>query len=65
MWAKIFFSILFVAFLAGGLFSGYLFYATVKEVVAYVQIPSLPHLPGPAPRPTATVTMRLKRTSRF
>ena len=61
MWAKILFGILFAAFLAGGLFSGYLFYTTVKEVVAYVQIPSLPHsylpslpqprLPGPAPRP--------------
>jgi LCP family protein required for cell wall assembly len=50
-WAKIFFSILFVAFLTGGLFSGYLFYATVKEVVAYVQIPSLPNLPGPVSRP--------------
>ncbi|HID87559.1 MAG TPA: LytR family transcriptional regulator [Anaerolineae bacterium] len=50
-WAKILFSILFAAFLVGGLFSGYLFYTTVKEVVAYVQIPALPNLPGPAPQP--------------
>jgi len=39
-----------VLFLVGGVYSGSLFYFTVKDIVAHAQIPSLPnlHLPIPA-----------------
>jgi LCP family protein required for cell wall assembly len=47
---RLFLSLIFVLFLAGGVYSGSLFYFTVKDIVAHAQIPSLPnlHLPIPA-----------------
>jgi LCP family protein required for cell wall assembly len=49
-WYRLFLSLIFVLFLAGGVYSGSLFYFTVKDIVAHAQIPSLPnlHLPIPA-----------------
>jgi LCP family protein required for cell wall assembly len=49
-WFRLFLSFIFVLFLAGGVYSGSLFYFTVKDIVAHAQIPSLPnlHLPIPA-----------------
>jgi len=48
--SRLFLSLIFVLFLAGGVYSGSLFYFTVKDIVAHAQIPSLPnlHLPIPA-----------------
>jgi LCP family protein required for cell wall assembly len=50
IWSRLFLSLIFVLFLAGGVYSGSLFYFTVKDIVAHAQIPSLPnlHLPIPA-----------------
>ncbi len=50
IWFRLFLSLIFVLFLAGGVYSGSLFYFTVKDIVAHAQIPSLPnlHLPIPA-----------------
>ncbi len=50
IWFRFFLSLIFVLFLAGGVYSGSLFYFTVKDIVAHAQIPSLPnlHLPIPA-----------------
>jgi LCP family protein required for cell wall assembly len=50
IWSKLFLGLIFVLFLAGGVYSGSLFYFTVKDIVAHAQIPSLPnlHLPIPA-----------------
>jgi len=39
-WTKTIFSLLFVAFVAGGLYFGYIFYTTLKEVFAYVPLPA-------------------------
>jgi LCP family protein required for cell wall assembly len=44
VWSKLFLSLVFVLFLAGGVYSGSLFYFTVKDIVAHAQIPSLPNL---------------------
>jgi LCP family protein required for cell wall assembly len=41
-------SVALVAFVVGGLFCGYLFYASVRDIVAYAE---LPFLPGPAGSP--------------
>jgi len=38
---------LFVVFIAGGIYAGYLFYVTVKDVVAHVQVPIFPNLQLP------------------
>jgi LCP family protein required for cell wall assembly len=50
IWFRLFLGLIFVLFLAGGVYSGSLFYFTVKDIVAHAQIPSLPnlHLPIPA-----------------
>jgi len=40
-WFKLLLSILFVAFLSGGIYCGYLLYVTVKDMVAHSQLPSL------------------------
>lgn len=45
-WLQVILSLLYVAFLAGGIYFGYLFYATVKEVVTQTQ-------PAPPPNPPA------------
>lgn len=39
------FGLLYTVFLVGGCYFGYLFYATVKDIVAHTQIPYLPNLP--------------------
>jgi len=39
-WFKLLLSILFVAFLSGGIYCGYLLYVTVRDMVAH-QLPSL------------------------
>ncbi len=53
-WFDLFMSFLLAAFLIGGLFSGYLFYKTVRQVVAHSQLPPLPRLGGVAPAPPAS-----------
>jgi len=45
-WFDLFMTFLLVTFLVGGLFSGYLFYKTVRRVVAHSQLPPLPQLGG-------------------
>ncbi len=45
---SLFLTVLFIAFLVGGGYSGYLFYITVKDVVAHAQFPSIPNLRLPA-----------------
>jgi len=50
-WFDLFMSFLLAAFLIGGLLSGYLFYRTVRRVVAHSQLPPLPRLGGVAPAP--------------
>ncbi|TEU14707.1 MAG: LytR family transcriptional regulator [Anaerolineales bacterium] len=47
--SRFFLSLIFVLFLAGGVYSGSLFYFTVKDIVAHAQIPSLPNLHLPIP----------------
>ncbi|MFB0534223.1 MAG: LCP family protein [Anaerolineae bacterium] len=49
IWLRLFLSFIFVLFLAGGVYSGSLFYFTVKDIVAHAQIPSLPNLHLPIP----------------
>lgn len=44
-WLQVILSILYVAFLAGGIYFGYLFYATVREVVTQTQPTPPPELP--------------------
>jgi len=38
-WVRLLFGLFFAIFICGGLFFGYLFYQTVKEIVAYVPMP--------------------------
>lgn len=45
-WTKLLFSILLTAFVAGGLYGGYLFYSTMKDLVAHAQLSSLSRLPA-------------------
>ena len=49
IWSKLFLGLIFVLFLAGGVYSGSLFYFTVKDIIAHAQIPSLPNLHFPIP----------------
>ena len=42
VWLRIFAGLMLVIFLLGGLYSGYLFYATVRQIVARAHIPALP-----------------------
>ena len=46
-------SILFGLFVAGGFYSAYMFYMTVKEMVVTTQFPSMPvlYLPVPGQKP--------------
>lgn len=39
-------SVCLAAFVVGGLLCGYLFYASVRDIVAYAELPFLPGLPG-------------------
>jgi LCP family protein required for cell wall assembly len=47
-WARLILNILFVIFVAGGIYAGCLFYATVKDVVAHLQVPIFPNLQLPS-----------------
>ena len=47
-WARLFLNILFVIFVGGGIYAGYLFYATVKDIVAHMRVPTFPNLRLPS-----------------
>ena len=42
LWLQLFVGVFLLIFLVGGFYSGYLFYATVREIVARTDLPSLP-----------------------
>ena len=42
LWLRLAISIFLVIFVAGGLYAGYLMYATVREIVARAELPALP-----------------------
>lgn len=46
---RVLWSILLVIFVAGGLFSGYLFFASVRDIVAYAELPFLVGAPAGVP----------------
>jgi polyisoprenyl-teichoic acid--peptidoglycan teichoic acid transferase len=50
LWLRFSIGLFMVVFVAGGLYSGYLFYATVREIVAHADLPSLPVVQLPAVR---------------
>ena len=47
-WARLFLNVLFITFVAGGIYAGYLFYTTVKDVVAHLQAPTFRNLRLPS-----------------
>jgi LCP family protein required for cell wall assembly len=47
-WLRVFIGFFLVVFLAGGLYSGYLFYATIREIVATAEFPAIPVLQLPS-----------------
>ena len=49
-WLRLLIGIFLTIFLLGGLYSGYLFYATVREIVARADLPSLPVVQLPSIR---------------
>lgn len=49
-WLRLSVGFFLVIFLAGGLYSGYLFYATVREIVAQADLPALPMVQLPSIR---------------
>lgn len=53
LWIQFMLSIFFGLFVAGGMYSAYMFYMTVREVVASTQLPSMPvlYLPVPGQKP--------------
>lgn len=48
LWLRITISLFLVAFLLGGLYSGYLFYATIREIVARTDLPAVPVIQLPS-----------------
>jgi LCP family protein required for cell wall assembly len=48
LWLKVLIGIFLVIFVFGGLYSGYLFYATVREIVAGTDLPALPVIQLPS-----------------
>ena len=42
IWLRVFVGLFLVVFLIGGFYSGYLFYATIREIVARTELPALP-----------------------
>jgi LCP family protein required for cell wall assembly len=48
LWLKLLIGIFLVIFVLGGLYSGYLFYATVREIVAGTDLPALPVIQLPS-----------------
>jgi LCP family protein required for cell wall assembly len=51
LWLKLFIGLFLVIFILGGLYSSYLFYATVREIVAQADLPALPVVQLPSIRP--------------
>ncbi len=58
-WASILFSGFFLLFVAGGLVSGYLFYTSVRDIVAYYGLPSFAQFGVIEPRERAALSSRL------
>ncbi|HBY95279.1 MAG TPA: hypothetical protein DEP84_15225 [Chloroflexi bacterium] len=56
-WFDLFMALLLVAFLAGGLISGYLFYQSIRSFVARTQVVNLPSLKGSVPAPYSDPAM--------
>lgn len=50
LWLKVFIGFFLVVFIIGGLYSSYLFYATVREIVARTDLPALPMIQLPSIR---------------
>ncbi len=50
IWLRVFISLFLMIFVAGGLYSSYLFYATVREIVARTDLPALPVVQLPSLR---------------
>jgi LCP family protein required for cell wall assembly len=48
LWLKLIIGLFLVVFVIGGLYSGYLFYATVREIVAGTDLPALPVIQLPS-----------------
>jgi LCP family protein required for cell wall assembly len=48
LWLKLLIGLFLVVFAVGGLYSGYLFYATVREIVAGTDLPALPVIQLPS-----------------
>jgi len=51
LWLRLFIGFFLVIFILGGLYSGYLFYATVRAIVAETDLPALPIVQFPSFRP--------------
>jgi len=51
LWLKLFIGFFLVVFIIGGFYSSYLFYATVREIVARTDLPALPMVQLPSIRP--------------
>jgi LCP family protein required for cell wall assembly len=50
LWLRAFIVLFLVVFLFGGFYSGYLFYATVREIVARAEMPAVPVIQWPSIR---------------
>ncbi|MBN1137472.1 MAG: LCP family protein [Anaerolineae bacterium] len=48
LWLRLSIAIFLIVFIAGSLYSGYLFYATIREIVARAELPALPILQLPS-----------------
>jgi LCP family protein required for cell wall assembly len=50
LWLRVFIGFFLIVFLVGGCYSGYLFYATIREIVAQTNLPALPVIQFPSIR---------------
>jgi LCP family protein required for cell wall assembly len=48
LWLRVSISLFLIIFLAGGFYSGYLFYATIREIVARTELPVVPVMHWPS-----------------
>ncbi len=48
LWLRVFIGLFLIIFLLGGFYAGYLFYATVREIVARTDLPALPVIQFPS-----------------
>jgi LCP family protein required for cell wall assembly len=48
LWLRFFIGFFLLVFVAGGLYSGYLFYATIREIVASAELPAMPVIQLPS-----------------